>query len=333
VPRHTALRRRTRRCAAPGLLRPAVACIALLAFAACGRTDGAVLHLYTSLDAQEAPVYLDAFREDTGITVRWVRLSAGEALARLEAERNNPQVSAWFGGPSPEYIVAAQRGLLEPFEPAHDFTLDAAARADDWAWTGFYTGVIGFACNERFLEERSMPCPRTWAELLDPRVTGHVSVAYPYTSGTAYILLVGLLELMGEERGWEYVRRLDAQVDRYNSSGTAAVTQVGMGEVGIGIAFAHDILKKGVERGYPVVLSIPRDGTASEIGAAAIVRGGREPELARQFLSWLLSERAQNLMAEFYRVPLNPRAQVADAAEAAAAQARHLARWRRVTGR
>jgi iron(III) transport system substrate-binding protein len=318
----------------------------VLVCTACAR-DRDVLHLYTSLDSQEAPVYIRAFEEASGVRVRWVRLSAGEALARLEAERGNPQVSAWFGGPSPEYIVAAQRGLLEPFEPAVPFAIDAAARGADGAWTGFYRGYIGFICNERFLAERQLDCPRDWAGLLDPRLTGHISVAYPYTSGTAYVLVVALLELLGEARGWEYIRRLDAQVQRYNSSGTAAVTQVGMGEAGVGIAFAHDILKKGIERGYPVVLSIPADGTPPEIGAVAIVRGGPRPDLAQRFVTWLLSDDAQDLLAEFYRVPLNPAARVADgtitadavnaieydAEHAAREQARVLARWRQVTGR
>lgn len=337
VSQATAVSRRTAICALA---------VIVLAAGACGRRAD-VLHIYTSLDSQEAPVYIRAFEEATGVRVRWVRLSAGEALARLEAERGNPQVSVWFGGPSPEYIVAAQRGLLEPFEPAVPFPLDDAARAADGAWTGFYRGYIGFVCNERFLAEQRIACPRSWAELLDPRLRGQISVAYPYTSGTAYVLVVALLELMGEAAGWEYIGRLDGQVQRYNSSGTAAVTQVGMGEAGVGIAFAHDVLKKGIERGYPVVLSVPEDGTPPEIGAVAIVRGGRQPELARQFVNWLLSDGAQDLLAEFYRVPLNPGARVADGAitrdqlnvieydadQAARQQAAVLARWRQVTGR
>jgi iron(III) transport system substrate-binding protein len=325
----------------------ALAAVAALLLAGCARDGDNVLHLYTSLDSQEAPHYLDVFQRETGVRVRWVRLSAGEALARLEAERSNPQVSVWFGGPSPEYIVAARRGLLEPHRPRFELDLDAADHGDDFAWTGFYRGYIGFICNTRFLEQRQLSCPRTWRELLDPRLTGHVSVAYPYTSGTAYVLVVALLELMGEEAGWEYIAALDRQVARYNSSGTAAVTQVGMGEAGVGIAFVHDILKKGVERGYPVVLSIPEDGTPPEVGAVALVRGGRQPELGRQFIDWLLSTDAQDLLAEFYRVPLNPAATVAegaftaagvhvidyDADAAAARQAAVLARWRQVTGR
>jgi iron(III) transport system substrate-binding protein len=319
----------------------------VMASLSCAPGSGELLHMYTSLDSQEAPVYIDAFERDTGVRVRWVRLSAGEALARLEAEKRNPQVSVWFGGPSPEYIVAAQRGLLEPFEPELDRPLRDGWHASDHAWTGFYFGVIGFVCSDRFFSERNLECPRSWAELLHPALRGQVSVAYPYTSGTAYVMVVALLELLGEERGWEYIRQLDAQVHRYNSSGTAAVTQVGMGEAAVGIAFAHDILKKGVERGYPVSLSMPQEGTPPEIGAVALIRGGRQQELGEQFVNWLLSERAQNLLAEFYRVPLHPRARVADGAvtaddvsvieydalAAAADQQRVLAQWRQITGR
>jgi iron(III) transport system substrate-binding protein len=323
--------------------RAAAAFVALL-FAGCGDRDD-VLHLYTSLDAQEAPVYIAAFEKDTGVRVRWVRLSAGEALARLEAERSNPQVAVWFGGPAPEYIVAAQRSLLEPMAALPDHLAAYRGAGDEWA--GFYFGALGFICNEPLLQRLGAACPDSWAALLRPELRGQISVAYPYTSGTAYVMVVALLELLGEEAGWEYIRSLDAQIHRYNSSGTAAVTQVGMGEAAVGIAFSHDILKKGIERGYPVTLRIPQEGTAPEIGAVALVRGGPGRERGEQFVAWLLSERAQNLLAEFYRVPLHPDARVAegavtaddvrlipyDAVAAAADQQRILSRWRRITGR
>ena len=314
---------------------------------ACAGPRQEALTVYTSLDSQEAPVYIKAFEEDTGVRVNMVRLSAGETLARLEAEKRNPQVSVWFGGPSPEYIVAAQRGLLAPFQPPLEHALSAEMRGTGWEWTGFYFGVIGFACNDDYLREHRLTCPASWADLLKPELKGQISLAYPYTSGTAYITVVSLLELLGEDEGWDYLRKLDAQVHHYNSSGSAAVTQVGLGEVAIGIAFAHDILKKGKARGYPVTLSIPREGTASEVGAVALVKGGPQPELGQRFISWLHSERAQNLLAEFYRVPLHPRARIAegsvratdvqlidyDPIAAAARQKEILARWRQITRR
>jgi len=38
----------------------------------------------------------------------------------------------------------------------------------------------------------------------------------------------------------------------YNTSGSACITQAGLGEIAIGIAFSHDILAKGTAAGYPI---------------------------------------------------------------------------------
>jgi iron(III) transport system substrate-binding protein len=309
--------------------------------------DKKVLHAYTSLDAQEAPVYTKKFEEKTGIEVKWVRLSAGETLARLEAEKNNPQVSIWFGGPSPEFMIAKQKGLLARYEPKLDYKINVANRDLDWNWVGFYFGAIGFGLNQDFFKSKNLSYPETWDDLLKPEFKGKISMAYPYTSGTAYTVVAALLEKYGEEKGWEYIKKLDGQVHHYNKSGSAAVTQAGLGEVAVGISFSHDILKKGKDSGYPVALSVPKDGTATEIGAMALVKGGKEEALAKQFMDYILSVEGQNLLVEFRRVPLNPKAKVAEGAitaskikliafdskKAADRQKEILDKWRKVTSR
>jgi len=45
------------------------------------------LRMYTSLDPNEAKVYIEAFIKDTGIKVDWVRMSAGEVLTRTKPRR------------------------------------------------------------------------------------------------------------------------------------------------------------------------------------------------------------------------------------------------------
>jgi iron(III) transport system substrate-binding protein len=324
-----------------------VALLLPLAFACSKSGGGKTLHIYTSLDSDESPVYIKKFEEKTGIKVNWVRLSAGEALARLEAEKSNPQVSLWFGGSESEYIAAARKGLLEPYRPKVDFDFASNQRDPNWNWVGFYFGAIGFAANEKYFKEKGLKIPQTWEDLLDPSLKGKISMAFPYTSGTAYTVVAALLQKYGEEKGWDYIRRLDQQIHHYNKSGSAAVTQVGLGEVAVGISFSHDILKKGKRSGYPVALSVPSDGTASEIGAMAVVKGAREPELARRFIDELLSAEAQNALQEFSRVPLNPKAAVADGAvkasqvklisfdatKAAESQKDILEKWRKVTSR
>ena len=53
--------------------------------AAAMEGSGEALHLYTALDTNEAKIYIRAFEEESGIQVRWVRLSAGEVLVRIRS--------------------------------------------------------------------------------------------------------------------------------------------------------------------------------------------------------------------------------------------------------
>ena len=312
---------------------------------AVAEANNDVLHLYTALDTNEAKIYIRAFEEESGIQVHWVRLSAGEVLVRVRSERTNPQVALWFGGPSPEFIVAKHEGLLSPYAPRIDFEPPVGTFDEAHYWTGFYFGAIGFASNTEILDRKGIPPPTSWYDLLKPELKGEISVAYAYTSGTANTLLAAIVQMMGEDAGFDYIAELDRNVHHYNRSGSACVTQVGFGEVGVGIAFSHDIVKKGPAKGYPVVLSFPKEGTGFEIGAMALVNGGPNQVAAKRFMDWALSVRAQNLMQKWFRTPLNPKAKVAqgavtaeqvkliqfDSIWAANHRQRLVERWREVT--
>jgi iron(III) transport system substrate-binding protein len=269
------------------------------------------LHLYTALDTLEAQIYIDAFTEDTGIPVRWVRLSAGEILTRIRTERARPQASVWYGGPSLDLLVAARDELLEPYRPTTFDAFPKNGRDTAWRWSGIYLGLIGFASNPKLLARHGALPPTSWRDLLRPQLRGEVSMAYAYTSGTSYTVIASLVQLFGEDSSMLYLRDLDRNIHHYNRSGSACVTQVGLGEIGTCVAFSHDVLTKGTKKGYPVVLTFPSEGTGYEIGGIALVRGAPEPDEARRFVDWALTLRAQSLLSRWNRLPIREDAPVA----------------------
>jgi iron(III) transport system substrate-binding protein len=278
-----------------------------------GLAAGKVLHLYTALDTTEAKYYIDVFEKETGIDVEWVRLSSGEVLARIEAESANPQASVWHAGSNTSHINAAFKGLLEPYKPNTDFELSELLHAKDWAWTGFYTGAIGFVSNKNFLKEHNLEAPTSWSHLLDPAFEKNIAMAYPYTSGTAYTTYATLVQMMGLEKALDWWEEFDKHsIHQYTKSGTACIAMVGLGEVAVGIAFSHDILAKGINMGYPVVMSFPLEGTGFEVGGLSLIKGGPEPELGKQFIDWCYTKKAQDLFQKYNRLPVNPAATVAE---------------------
>ncbi|HAJ33205.1 MAG TPA: ABC transporter substrate-binding protein [Candidatus Atribacteria bacterium] len=276
-----------------------------------GLAAGKVLHMYTAFDTEEAKYYIEAFEKETGIDVEWVRMSSGEVLARVEAEAANPQASLWHAGSNTSHINAASKGLLEPYKPNTDFELIDILHAEDWAWTGFYTGAIGFVSNVNFLKEHNVKAPTSWSQLLDPAFEDNIAMAYPYTSGTAYTTYATLVQMIGLEKTLDWWEEFDKHsIHQYTKSGTACIAMVGIGEVAVGIAFSHDIMAKGINKGYPVVMTFPEEGTGYEVGGLSLIKGGPEPELAKQFIDWCYTIKAQNLFQKYNRLPVNPKATV-----------------------
>jgi len=276
-----------------------------------GLAAGKVLHMYTAFDTEEAKYYIEVFEKETGIDVEWVRMSSGEVLARIEAEAANPQASMWHAGSNTSHINAASKGLLEPYKPNTDFELIDILHAEDWAWTGFYTGAIGFVSNVNFLKEHNVKAPTTWSQLLDPAFEDNIAMAYPYTSGTAYTTYATLVQMIGMDKALDWWEEFDKQsIHQYTKSGTACIAMVGIGEVAVGIAFSHDIMAKGINKGYPVVMTFPEEGTGYEVGGLSLIKGGPEPELAKQFIDWCYTKEAQDLFQKYNRLPVNPKATV-----------------------
>ncbi len=254
--------------------------------------------MVTSLDPLEATEYIEAFKKDTGIDVHWIRLSAGEALARLKTEMVNPTQDIWFGAPATEFAAAKDAGLLEPYISNATKNIPAKWRDKEGYWTGIYFGAI------IFISSKDIDEPKSWKDLLDPKYKNEIVVSYPYTAGTGYAVLSGLVAFMGEDATLSYYKSLDPQIRRYTKSGGAPVMEVGLGEARVGIVFDQDARRKGKARGFDFNITYPSDGLPYEIGSVAIVRGGNK-ESSAKFIDWITT-RGQGLMPKWYRTPLNP---------------------------
>jgi iron(III) transport system substrate-binding protein len=242
-----------------------------------------------------------------GIIVNWVRLSSGESLTRLRNEAANPQFDVWWGGPVDSYIAAAQEGLLEPYESPNAVNLrdPKLMKAADNSWYGIYIGTLGFATNTNYLAEHpEVSAPTSWDDLIKPEWQGQIMVAHPSSSGTSYTHLCTIIQTRGEEAAWEYERALAKNILQFTKSGSAPARFVGAGEAAVAIVFSHDAVKQ-IEQGLPLKLTFPAEGTGYEIGGTAMVKGAKNPELAKLWIDWALTPAAQELGRKYsaYQAP------------------------------
>ncbi|MDR3333884.1 MAG: ABC transporter substrate-binding protein [Treponema sp.] len=259
---------------------------------------------YTTLEEPLAKALFEEFKKDTGITVNFVRLSGGEAVARMEAEAANPQASIWVGGVGLDHITAKSKNLTIPYLSRFATNTRAEFKDPQNYWIGLYVGPLTFVTNLDRAKALGLTPPKTWADLLKPAYKGQIRMANPNISGTAYnvITTIRTLNNGNEAAAFEYLKNLDANIDQYARSGSAPGKSVATGEIPIAIGYAHDQVKLKAE-GANVEISAPAEGTGYELASMSIIRGGKDQVPARRLYDWILSSKnAQKLFTQWYLV-------------------------------
>ena len=259
------------------------------------------LNLYCSAQVEWCQAAANAFQRETGIRVSMSQKGSGEVLAQIRAEAGNPRGDLWFGGTGDPHLQAAEENLSAEYrspmlDQLHDWA-QRQARDSRYRTVGIYAGALGFGFNTELLARRNIAAPACWRDLLDARFRNEIQMANPQSSGTAYVMIATMVQLMGEEPAFEYLRNLHRNVNSYPRSGTGPIKSVARGETGVSISFVHDAVTERLG-GFPVGNAIPCEGTGYEIGSMSIIRGSRNERNARRFFDWALTPAAQQLGAE-----------------------------------
>lgn len=262
--------------------------------------------VYTTLEEPLAKELFDLFQKETGIHVSWQRLSGGEVETRLEAEKANPQASIWVGGVGLNHMSAKMKGLTTPYKSKMLENTPPEYRDTENYWVGLYLGPLAFITNNKIAKEQGLVPPKSWADLLKPEYKGKIRMANPTTSGTAYNVITTLRYVFNndEEKVFDYLKKLDANIDQYTKSGSAPGKSVAIGEIPVAIGYAHDQVKLKVE-GADVTITIPAEGTGFEIASMSLVKGGPDVVNAKKLYDWILQPKAQEIIAKWYVVPLS----------------------------
>ncbi|MBC7603633.1 MAG: ABC transporter substrate-binding protein [Ramlibacter sp.] len=289
----------------------------MLAVALAGLSFGAAadVNIICSVQAEWCNMISTVYARTTGTKVNVSMKGSGEALAQLIAEKENPKTDVWFGGTGDPHLQAAEQGLtLEYKSPSlpqlHDWA-QQQAKQSGYKTVGIYSGPLGFGYNPELLARKKLAIPKSWADLTKPEYKGEVQVANPASSGTAYTMIATLVQLMGEDKAYDYLKSLHKNVSQYSRSGTGPIKAVARGETAVSISFVHDGPGEKMQ-GFPVETITPSEGTGAEIGSMSVIKGARNLDAAKKFYDWALTPAAQEMAAaaKQFQLPSNKAAKV-----------------------
>ncbi len=286
------------------------AAVALGLFLAGPALAAGKLTLYCSPQEEWCQLMVTQFEKETGIKVAMTRKSSGETFAQIRAERDNPKGDIWWGGTGDPHLQAAEEGLTEAYDSPmlaelHDWAVRQHEAANGRT-VGIYAGALGYGYNTELLAAKGLPEPKCWADLIRPEFRGEVQMANPNSSGTAYTMLATVVQLFGEDEGFEFLKKLHMNINQYTKSGSAPIKAAARGETTVGIVFQHDAVTQKVA-GFPIKVVSPCEGTGYEIGSMSIIAGARNLEEAKMWYDFALRADVQEMarQAQAYQVPSN----------------------------
>jgi iron(III) transport system substrate-binding protein len=289
--------------------------LALSILSAATAAQAQQVNVICSVQAEWCNMISTVYARTKGVKVNMSIKGSGEGLAQLNAERENPKTDVWFGGTGDPHLQAAEQNLTleykSPSLPQLHGWAQQQAQQSGHKTVGIYSGPLGFGYNPELLKKKNMPIPQSWGDLLKPIYKGDIQVANPASSGTAYTMVATLVQMMGEDKAFDYMRALHKNISQYTRSGTGPIKAAARGETAVSISFVHDAPGEKMQ-GFPIEAITPKDGTGAEIGSISIIKGAKNLDAAKQFYEWALTPAAQELAAaaKQFQLPSNKAAKV-----------------------
>ena len=269
------------------------------------------LSLYSPANDEEYYLVVDAFKEVyPDIDIEVVQGGSGELKTRLDSEKENPQADVMFGGLT--FADAKTYGeLFEDYTSANDANLPAAFQNTTGKVTMKSINIQTLLVNKE-LEEAAGVEITGLQSLLDPALKGKIAMTDPSSSATAYRWLTCLLYVMGNgdpesDEAWNYIEALIQNLDgKLASSSSVAHKSVYEGEYVVGLTSesnATSYLADGFDDIVKVVY--PEEGTTAASYGVAVVKNCPNPDNAKLFVDFIISDDCQAKYAESSIRPAN----------------------------
>lgn len=292
-------------------------CLGTVAALSAGTASatGGKLTVYCSVQNSLCEDITKTFSQQHGIETQFIHGGTGTLFGRIKAEKQNPQADVWYGGTIEPHFQAAELGLLEKYRPKAQADILPQFKSLMESEKGEYTSIVyllalGFGINTEKLASLGVAPPKSWQDLLDPRLKNEVQLPDPRSSGTTYSLIATLVQLWGEEKAFEYLKQLNQNISQYVKS-TLVTANLARGESAVTVGFVHSYATEK-EKGAPVEAILPQEGVGYALGGASILKGARNLENAKLFMEFVLSKQAQEIPWRrhgLYQIPTNKHAE------------------------
>ena len=289
-------------------------CCAVLLLTGCGSNDQSTqtssnsgkdrVVIYTAAEDERIAYIqeeLDKQFPNTEIVIQ--SIGTGQLLTKLQAEGKNSDCDIFYDLEvvNAEIILNASPDLFVDLSE-YDFSVyDASVtgytdRHHQYAVNGKTAGA--FLVNTKVLEEKGLPIPATYEDMLDPQYAGLISMPSPKSSGTGYSYYNGMVTVLGEEAGMAYFDALNPNIKEYTTSGSAPAKAAVRGDVAIAYGLLWQCVNYANENeGMQVI--VPDDGLAFDLFTMGMISGHETKSSVKEVFTYLYNDLNKPQCAKF----------------------------------
>jgi ABC-type Fe3+ transport system substrate-binding protein len=253
----------------------------------------------------------EAKHPGTTVVINSKQTNAG--VTYLRETKAKPEADIfWVSAPDAFQTLDAD-GLLEKYAPPKEIMSRIPAKIGnfpihdpDGKYFGFAISGYGLMWNKNYLKAHKMTPPKEWTDLVHPRYYNHLIISAPSRSGTTHLTVETILQAYGWEKGWALLLNAGGNMGSITERSFGVPEAVISGQYGIGVVIDFFGLS-AIASGQPVEFAYP-SLTSVVPASVGIVRNAPNPQEARAFVNYLLSEAGQTVLfsPEIARLPVIP---------------------------
>ncbi|MCE5333656.1 MAG: extracellular solute-binding protein [Desulfobacteraceae bacterium] len=248
--------------------------------------------------------------KDLKINVSNLSMGGGVMWTRISSEAPNIQADMSIGVNLEQAMELKKLGLLQPYKSKTWEKIPAGFKDKDGYYYADSLWTAMPIVNTDILKKKGLPMPTSWEDLTDPRWKGEIVMPDPMTSSSAYLVVLGLVKQMGEDKAFEYMEKLHKNVAQYAKSGGAPALLVARGEAAFGITDSTSAYAR-ISEGFPIALAIPKEGVPYLLTTNVIFASTKDPErlaACKKVIDYIGSLKCQNLIGTYRPIVANPEA-------------------------
>jgi putative spermidine/putrescine transport system substrate-binding protein len=245
---------------------------------------------------------LPDFEKEFNVKVTYLPGVSTATIAKLTAQKDNPQIDVACLDDGPRAQAKAM-GLLQETSPSKMPNLKdvyKVAQMPDNVGVGWAVFGVGLVYNPDAFKKAGIPAPKSWNDLANPALKGHVIVeSITTTYGLDTLIMLARANGGGTdniEPGFAKMKEVAKNVPNFGTTGDMS-SFFQQGEAWIGVWTNGEANGYSTKTGFPMTFVYPEEGAPALFATANVVKGAPNAELADAFLNYLVSKKAQQVVA------------------------------------